>query len=530
MKKVELYNELLKISFTFSYEILEKVKSLENRKYSGEKYWTAPPSLTNLKALKKFGFEFSSEIQKIFNDLNNPKKIDLSKDPALNGLFPFQIKGVEFLESRNGRGLIGDEMGIGKTIQALGYLKLHPELRPAIIVCPASLKLNWAKETKAWINDQFSIASGKSNPIENKPIIIINYDIISAKIDELLQLNPQCLVLDEIHLIKNSKTQRTKAIKKLAKKIQSVIALTGTPIISKPIEFFNILNILDKNEWPSYWSYAHRYCDAKHNGFGWNFNGASNMEELNQRVRNIMIRRLKSEVLPELPKKIRSVIPLEINNLNEYKKAENDFIEWLTKKEGEEKANKIKRAQHLTRIEKLKQLAVLGKLENTKNWILNFLESGEKLVIFCTHTNTINYYFDIFNKMGIETVKLNGESSINQKNIAVSEFQNNKNCKLFVGNLKAAGVGLTLTAASSVCFVELGWTPGEHDQAEDRVHRIGQTSNTTNIYYLIANQTIETEIAELLDKKRGVIASVLDGKSVDQSSLLTELIKKLALS
>jgi SWI/SNF-related matrix-associated actin-dependent regulator 1 of chromatin subfamily A len=525
-KKVQLEKDILKITFVYSPITVNQVKTLSGRKWHpASKYWSCPPSFENFEKLIEWGFNLNDRAQKAWDKLNEAKNVQLDVIPGFEKMYPFQLKGVEFIESKNGRALVGDEMGLGKTIQALGYLALHPELRPAVIVCPASLKLNWEKECYEWLGfgERVYIAQGTKIPdswdsfrMENngdENIIIINYDILDSWIDFLSLMQPKVLILDEAHYIKNTKAKRSKAVKKLAKKCQHVIGLTGTPIINRPIEFFAILNLLNPTEWNNRWSYAHKYCGAKHNGFGWDFNGSSNPDELNQALKRTMIRRLKSEVLPELPAKIRTVIPLEITNRKEY----NNMVNELDESDSP--------AIQLTRIEKLKQLVVEGKIKACINWITDFLESGEKLVVFATHKIVIH---ELFNSLGYYfPVKIDGSVSQLARQQAVEDFQNNPNCKLFIGNIKAAGVGLTLTAASSTCFLELGWTPGDHDQAEDRVHRIGQESDSVNTYYLLGKDTIDMEIAELLDQKRKVLDSVLDGTVTEETNLLTELMKRL---
>ena len=213
---------------------------------------------------------------------------------------------------------------------------------------------------------------------------------------------------------------------------------------------------------------------------------------------------------------------MELNNASEYNQAENDFILWLTSNEGSEKAEKAARAEALVKIGKLKQLAVKGKLEQVLHWIEDFIASDEKLVVFTTHKSTID---SIMAKFPDISIKLDGSTPLKQRPEVVETFQTNDKIRLFVGNIRAAGIGITLTAASNVAFVELGFSPSEHDQAEDRVHRIGQESDSVTAYYLLAQNTIEQSIAELIDKKRKVLDQVLDGKITENSNLLTELIK-----
>lgn len=348
-------------------------------------------------------------------------------------------------------------------------------------------------------------------------------------IEALINIKPKALILDECHYIKNSKAQRTKAIVKLAKKSRcKVIGLSGTPILSRPLEFFNIIDLCKPGLFPSWWAYAQEYCGAHNNGFGWDFSGASNLDKLHEILtKHIMIRRLKKDVMKELPKKQRTVIPLEITNRKEYNSAASDIIAWIHETDGMEAASAAEEAKALVQFEKLKQLAVKGKMKGAMKWINNFIDSGEKLVVFCTHTAQVKA---LAKKFGPMAVSIYGETSAKKRNEAETRFQTDDKIRLLIGNIQAAGVVITLTAASNTCFLELGWTPGEHRQAEDRVHRIGQTADSVNAWYLLGVGTVEEEIAELLDKKQKVLDAVLDGVPADsedyKTSLLTELLNE----
>jgi SNF2 family DNA or RNA helicase len=216
---------------------------------------------------------------------------------------------------------------------------------------------------------------------------------------------------------------------------------------------------------------------------------------------------------------MRVVVPIEIDNRSDYSKAESNLIAWIKATKGKEEAESAKRIEGLARINELKQLAAKGKLEAALDWIEEYLSDGGKLVVFCTHTALINAVYNEFESCA---VVVDGSVTGAARNEAVEEFQTNPKVKLFVGQLKAAGVGLTLTAASATCFLELGWNPAEHDQAEDRVHRIGQTADSVFAYYLMGNNTIEQDIAGLIDSKRKVVSAVLDGKDVDSDSSLLD--------
>lgn len=517
----------IEIWFAFDYAILDAVKSIPGRRFQSDsrgKYWIAPLSLDAVSVLAEMGFTLDEPLQAFYkgSSTTTVEEIEEIEVPGLKReLFPFQKKGIAFLEQKNGRALVADEMGLGKTIQALGYLQLHPELRPAVIVCPAHLKLNWLREINMTLsNPDVEVLSGTTPYTINSEIVIINYDILKHWVEYLKECGFQVLVFDEGHYIKNSKAQRTKALRALAKKIPHVIALTGTPIVNRPIEGFNMVQIIDRTVFPDFWHYARVYCDARHNGFGWDMSGASNKEQLHQKLQSVMIRRKKQDVLKDLPDKMFSYVPMEINNQDEYQTAENDFISYLEETRGKEAAAKASNAEHLVRIEALKQLAVNGKMAQATQWIKDFLDqNGQKLVVFATHKTVIDQLMTTFKDVA---VKIDGGTSAQERDNAVQSFQNDPNTKLFVGNIKAAGTGLTLTAASSVAFLELPWTPGDLSQAEDRCHRIGQ-KESVNIYYLLADDTIEQNIAQMLDKKKSVLNAIIDGGEGEEINLISEL-------
>src|SRR5690625_887124 len=496
----------IKITFPFDRNTLAQVKTIPGRKYHGksaDKFWTAPRSPEAVNILRDNGFSLDTELQTFLgrSSMHVDKMSADIKVPGLkHDLFPFQQKGVEFIEARDGRALIADEMGLGKTVQAIAWLQLRKELRPAIIVVPASLKLNWQKEALHWMDKpKVQVLSGTKPYKLQKGLVIINYDILHAWADELIAMQPKALIMDEVHYTKNPKTKRSKAVKKIAKHTPHVIGLTGTPIVNRPIEILNALQMIDRSVVPNAWHFRQRYCGAKHNGFGWDFNGASNTEELHEKLTtSLMIRRKKADVLTDMPDKLRSFVPVELDNRTEYEKAEQDFIDWikgkteqdiiqelqeklgddlfqnieLNKKKieqlKEEKANKAKGAETLVKIGALKRLAVEGKMRMVVSWIQDYLDSGEKLVVMAVHKTTID---TLMKEFGSTAVKVDGSVSGTDRQAAVEKFQNDKNTRLFVGNIQAAGVGLTLTASSTVAFIELPWTPGDVAQAEDRVHR-----------------------------------------------------------
>ena len=338
------------------------------------------------------------------------------------------------------------------------------------------------------------------------------------------------LLVHNCHYYKNNSSKRTKAVKKIGKNIPHIIALSGTPIVNRPIEAFNAINLINPEIFPSFIDYTRRYCNAKYNGYGWDFNGASNTQELHEILSGtLMIRRLKKDVLKDLPEKLYSFVPLELSKegKEEYTMAEDMFIDYLSENYGEEKAIKAVNAEVLVQYAELKKLAVKGCLKESIAWIRDFLDVDGKLVVFAVHKFVIE---ELMKEFGNVAVKIDGSVSIENRQKAIEKFQNDDSCRLFVGNIKAAGVGITLTASSNVAFLELPWTPGELRQAIDRVHRIGQ-KNCVNVHYLFAINTIMDKIARLIDQKQKIIDSVLDGKDIDnQDLMLYEILKSYETS
>jgi len=519
------------IKFPYNMEDLDRIRSLKDRKFNPDgKWWTSPVTVDNLQHLSDWGFILDNELKSILNRSKVtveqlsvlPEELNI---PGLKmELFPFQKIGVRFIEAKGGRALIADEMGLGKTIQALAYLQLHPELRPAVIVVPASLKLNWLKEANMWMpNPNADVVSSTTPYVVDGDIVIINYDVLSYWVPTLISWKPQVLIMDEIHSIKNNAAKRTKAVKSLAKTISHIIGLSGTPIINRPVEAYNAISLIDPTIFGSYWSYVHRYCGAKRGRFGMEVNGATNLPELHQKLTDsIMLRRLKKDVLKDLPDKMYSYVPIELDNRQEYLSAQRDFIQFVLSTKGQAAAVKASNARVLAEIEGLKQLSVKGKMAEVLTWIEDFLEADGKLVVFAVHKFVIEALTERFRTI---CVKIDGSVSQQDRQLAVDRFQEDKNIRLFIGNIQAAGVGLTLTAASSVAFIELPWTPGQLAQAADRVHRIGQ-KNAVTVYYLLGTNTIEEKIAKLLDSKQIVLDAVLDGQETAPSSLLSALISE----
>ncbi len=443
----------------------------------------------------------------------------------------YQKIGVKKIERYNGRVLLADSMGLGKTIQALTYLKNHPELRPAIIICPASVKWVWEWQAKKHCHLQTTVLSGRKVPKytlnQPDPIMILNYDILDAWKDYLKSIKPLVVIMDEVHAIKGGRTKRARACKTLCKKVPHVIAMSGTPLTNRPAELFPTLNILWPNEFPAFTPFAHRWCAPKWKPWGWDYRGASHLEELHGKIKRLgMIRRLKEDVLKDLPSKTRLVVPMDISNVKEYEQALNEFIKWLSKR-SPSKAQRASKAEELVKIGYLVRLASELKMKSVFEWVDNFFEESDgKLVLFCHHKKIVNLLKERYRD--ICTV-ITGATSQKKRKIAVQNFQKNKKTRLFIGNIRAAGTGIDLYAASTVAFVETGWVSEDCIQCEDRLHRLGQ-KNSVTVYYLIAKDTIESNLCKILQKKHDIVTQVLDGRCTRKDSRMAvhdELIKEI---
>ncbi len=438
-------------------------------------------------------------------------------------LKPFQRAGVSYLLAQR-RAFLADEQGLGKTIEALATLEAEGAY-PAIVVCPASLKLNWLRELGRWLprrSAQALAGNGTGSEIPQADITLVNYDIVAARLDELRALGPQALVLDESHYCKNPAAKRTQAVQRLAAEVPRegiVLALTGTPVVNRPAELISQLRIIGRLE--------EFGSGAK---FGERFRGADAHLRLHWHLRaRCFVRRLKADVLPQLPAKTRAIVPVELDNESEYRLAERDLVAWLRSqpldlRELDARVAAALRAERLVRLNALKLLAARGKLHGALTWIHDFCSSGERLVVFAHHREIQQAVLEHFPG----ALHILGTDSHAARDGAVQAFQapDAAENQLIVCSIEVAGQGLTLTRASNVVFLELDWTPAKHDQAEDRCHRIGQ-QDAVNAYYLLAAGTVDETIATLLERKRAVIGAVTDGLEEEEEGVVDALVREL---
>lgn len=562
-RTVKLDSNTVIISFPYSPKMVELVKRIAGRRFNpNTKTWEMKLSIDNYQSilnLAKNGFRIDKEVktaisemiegrqQKIVNSQAHTAEIEVE---GLGGeLLPFQKAGVAYVVEAK-RCIIGDECGLGKTIEALATIqKLNAY--PAIVVCPASLKYNWEKEVKKWLPGKTVQVLNGNGRLEKVAITIVNYDLLKKWQEQLLTIKAQAIIYDESHYIKSYKSQRSRLAKSLSKKIPVRLCLSGTPLLNRPQELINQLAVLGRlDDMGGFWFFAQHFCNAPHpTRFGLDMSGASNLKELNERLRSVCyIRRRKEDVLKELPDKRQTIIELEIDNQREYQKAKADVISYLSAKamadkdflesiselpieeqrrkrwaRAEEAAQKASRAEELVKIEALKKLTVDGKMAGIEEWIESFLETGEKLVVFAHHRDVINRLTTKF-----KSVRIIGGDKAEDRQKAVDQFQTNPDCRLIVCSLQASGVGITLTASSNVVFLELGWNPAIMTQASDRCHRIGQ-KDAVNIWYLLGKNTIDEDILRLIEGKRKVVDGATDGIDVEKEEGILSGLKRALL-
>jgi len=423
------------------------------------------------------------------------------------------------------RYILADDMGLGKTTSTI-IAALETGAKKILIICPASLKINWEREIANYSDRTVYIAEGKKFSTEHD-FVIVNYDILKNFHDPkdkenslLVKSGFELVILDEAHMISNAQAQRTKIINNFVKDVKRVWLLTGTPMTSRPMNYYNLLNIIESPVAQNWMAYAIRYCQGYQFRAGnrkvWNVTGASNLEELRDRTSGQILRRLKEDVL-DLPDKIITPVYLRTTS-KEYKDLMGEYYEWLENKKEESSSLTVQ----FSKLMKVRKVIANEKVKQTIEFAENIIEQGKKVIIFTNFTDTLQL---IHNHFGKQSVYLDGSCNKVQRQHAVDQFQDNEKIKVFVGNLKAAGVGLTLTSAEVVIMNDLSFVPAEHAQAEDRAYRYGQKNNVL-VYYPIFENTIEGVIYDILNTKKKIIGTVM-GDEVSESVDVVEEILKL---
>ncbi|MGP1677892.1 MAG: SNF2-related protein [Burkholderiales bacterium] len=540
-----------RMAFPYSAEMVAAVKSLPSRRFDPQsKSWTVPTSgAAALRALLgrlngteiRYGDGAKEDLEGAEKAVQEAVAASRATDwqgdiPCPDGLayLPFQRAGIAYAMARPDV-LIGDEMGLGKTIQAIGACNADPSVHSVLVICPASLKINWAREWAKWSVRSMTIGIANGGALPATDVLILNYDVLKKHAAALRARTWDMLVSDECHYLKNPKAARTHQVlgkwdKDPDKRITAIAArrrlfLTGTPILNRPIELWPLVHALAPGDLGKSWkTFVVRYCAGVQDGYGWDVTGASNLEELQDRLRAaVMVRRLKADVLTELPAKRRSVVVLPAEGASAAIKAESAGYDVaqariesarvaaeLAKAEGEESyAAAVARLRDassaaFTEISRLRHATAVAKIPQVIEYLTDVCES-EKVIFFAHHLDVLRAVNDAFPG----SVILTGESSQDHRQAAVDRFQTAPDCRLFVGSIKAAGVGITLTASSHVIMGELDWVPGNVTQAEDRAHRIGQTDSVL-VEHLVLDGSLDVRMAQVLIAKQEIIDKALD--------------------
>lgn len=466
-------------------------------------------------------------------DFEKYRKLDtfeLSDGTVGRTLYEHQKEGIKFLLSRNGC-LLADDMGLGKTIMSI-IAALESGAERILIVCPASVKINWEREIHYLQCYDTKIIDGKR--WEQAKFTIINYDLLknfheipgkNFSEDDLcwdnqhiVNSNFDLCIIDEAHYLKNPNSIRGSIMKDICTSygIEKVWLLSGTPVANRPMDFYNLLKLIKSPLADNWKFYVQRYCEGRQitttlkNGRKkkiWLTNGASNLDELALKTKNLYLRRLKTDI-SDMPEK--NISPVYHNlNKKQRKNYENLWEEYL-----DERAKQKKRGippKDMVELGLLRKFVAMEAIPLTIDMAENIIEQGNKVIIFTNFTDELMEFDKYF---GNKCVIHYGEMSDKEKQRSVDSFQQNDNIKVFIGNIKSAGVGITLTEATYVIFNSFSWVPGNNEQAEDRSYRIGQKNNVT-VYYQLFNNTVSTIMWGTVKKKQSVIDSIINTKQID---------------
>ncbi|XP_028086599.1 SWI/SNF-related matrix-associated actin-dependent regulator of chromatin subfamily A-like protein 1 isoform X1 [Camellia sinensis] len=447
-------------------------------------------------------------------------------------LLPFQREGVRFVLQHGGRVLLADEMGLGKTLQAIAVTTCIRDSWPVLVLTPSSLRLHWASMIQQWLNIPSSdilvvLSQGGGSNRGGFTIVhsntkgsinldgmfnIISYDVVPKLQNILMASEFKIVIADESHFLKNAQAKRTSASLPILQKAQYAILLSGTPALSRPIELFKQLEALYPDVYKNVHEYGNRYCKG---GIFGMYQGASNHEELHNLMKaTVMIRRLKKDVLSELPVKRRQQVFLDLaekdmRQINALFRELEVVKSKIKASQSKEEAESLKFSQkHL--INKIYTDSAEAKIPAVLDYVGTVIEAGCKFLIFAHHQPMIDSIYQFLQKKRVGCIRIDGGTPAASRQALVTDFQEKDAIKAAVLSIKAGGVGLTLTAASTVIFAELSWTPGDMVQAEDRAHRIGQVSSV-NVYYLLANDTVDDIIWDVVQSKLENLGQMLDG-------------------
>ena len=545
---IELKGDNFELSFKYRTSIVDRVRQIPGRRFDGaKKVWIVPTrSRVDLERMIYQIRQFEN-----INWVNGTEKKeeDIAYDiPELPDLtvphnlkiqpYPYQLKGIaRGLQLK--RFMNCDEPGLGKTLQSIATINLADAF-PCLVVCPSSLKINWLREWEKFTDKKAMILTDKVRDTWTfffqtgmHQVFIVNYESLKKYFVQRIKKAEgwtlrdvefrnsinlfKSVIIDESHRCKSASTQQAKFCKGICTGKEWVIELTGTPVVNRPKDLIPQLAILDRmNDFGGYKPFVDRYCSGQRE--------ASNLRELNFNLwKYCMFRREKSLVLTDLPDKIRQVNTCEITNRKEYMDAERDLIMYLQKYKDadDDKIAKAMRGEVMVRINILRQISARGKVRDVIEFVKDFRENGKKIILFCS----LHEVVDQLKRYFPTAVSVTGRDSQDEKQRAVDAFQNNPKADIIICSIKAAGVGLTLTASSNVAFVEFPWTYADCCQCEDRAHRIGQKDSVT-CYYFLGRRTIDEKVYRIIQEKKN-IANAVTGSTEDIEENIVDMVARI---
>ena len=545
---IELKGDNFELSFKYKPSIVDRIRQIPGRRFDGaRKVWIVPTrSRVDLERM-------IYQIQQ-FENINwvsgtTKKEEDIAYDvPELPDLtiphslkiqpYPYQLKGIaRGLELK--RFMNCDEPGLGKTLQSIATINLANAF-PCLVICPSSLKINWQREWEKFTDKKAMVLTDKVRDTWTffyqtgmHQVFIVNYESLKKYFVQRIKKAEgwtlrdvefrnsinlfKSVIIDESHRCKSASTQQAKFCKGICTGKEWVIELTGTPVVNRPKDLIPQLAILNRmQDFGGYKPFVNRYCSGQRE--------ASNLKELNFNLwQYCMFRREKSLVLTDLPDKIRQVNTCEITNRKEYMDAERDLIMYLQKYKDadDDKIEKALRGEVMVRINILRQISARGKVRDVIEFVKDFRENGKKIILFCS----LHEVVDQLKRYFPTAVSVTGRESPDMKQRAVDAFQNNPKVDIIICSIKAAGVGLTLTASSNVAFVEFPWTYADCCQCEDRAHRIGQKDSVT-CYYFLGRRTIDEKVYRIIQEKKN-IANAVTGSTEDIEENIVDMVARI---
>jgi SWI/SNF-related matrix-associated actin-dependent regulator 1 of chromatin subfamily A len=550
---IDKINKTINLSFDFDHDIINRIKACDfNTRFNPEyKQWIIPiNSYSKSKALQLIAdFNFKQVEQVIEEDVvvsYEQTEVDYA---YLQGLCDsrgftyeprdYQLEALGYALDK-GNIINGDDVGLGKTFESIMYAETTNSF-PCLVVVPASVKYNWKEKWEEIVGTKRDVAVIESSPKKSNPnrwdaeVVIINYDIIgkkqgkgaTVKFEELIKTNWSMIIFDEAHFLKEKSSQRAMAAKKITNGDMKIQMLTGTAVMSRPVELWNLL-VLAKREKQiakDWMQFITRYCGGYRGKFGWVTDGATNTIELNRKLREVCyIRREKRDVLSELPDVTKQVIQMPITNKTKIKRALNDLIDYIKETKGVESAEKAQEAEHLVALQVLRKLAIEGKLKAIEGYLRDWkVSENGKLLIFGIHRETLDYLSTKFKSMLIA----GGVSSIKKQEI-VKTWVENDDMFLFA-NMQSAGTGVDglQKVCSNMLILELPWRPSDLTQTIGRLDRSGQ-KNSPTITFMLSDETIDSEMWEMLSAKEQVTEAVNKGIDIrKQTSGLKSVLRKI---